>query len=87
MSHMKAISDLSKMVGNAKGQLTEPVAAFIREIERSAIPKSLVRCVLANTDPARIFPAFEQIYRSFSADLKFPARDFFNAFLMAVQSA
>jgi hypothetical protein len=81
----KALDDLRIMIGNAKGALTEPVAAFLREVERSAIPEALIKCVLANADPRSIYPSFESIYKSFTSDLQFPPKQFYDAFYVAVR--
>lgn len=37
----KAISDLEQVIGADRGQLTEPVAQFLKEIEASAIPNTI----------------------------------------------
>ncbi len=80
----KAIDDLQIMIGNAKGELTEPVAAFLREIERSAIPEALIKSILANADQKLIYSSFQSIHESFSG-LKFPPDKFFDAFYTAVR--
>jgi hypothetical protein len=61
------------------------VAAFIREIERSAIPEAIVRCALTTSDPKSIYPAFELIYKAFATELPFPCRRFFDAFYLAIK--
>jgi hypothetical protein len=81
----KSIDDLQLVIGTARGELTESVAAFIREIERSAIPESLVRCVLMNGDPSDIYPAFEVIYQAFSETISFDPKNFFSALFQAVK--
>jgi hypothetical protein len=81
----KAIHDLEVVIGSAKGELTEPVAAFIREVERSAIPESIIHCVLTNGDPAMIYPGFEVIYRAFSDSISFDPKNFFDAFVIAIK--
>jgi hypothetical protein len=64
----RALDDLSIVIGTTRGQLNESVAAFLREIERSAIPEALVKSVLTNVEPAKIFPAFDLIYKTCEAD-------------------
>src|ERR1700694_3017146 len=81
----KAVRELETIIGSARGQLTESVAAFIREIERSAIPESLSRCILADRDTDTVYPAFELIYRSFSGQLSFDPKIFFDAFCTAIR--
>src|SRR5437016_1063401 len=39
----KAIKDLEVVIGSFRGELTESVAAFIREIHRSALPAAIIR--------------------------------------------
>lgn len=80
-----AINDLSIVIGNARGELTESVAAFIREVERSAIPETLIRCVLTNGDPEAIYPAFQIIYRAFGTSISFNSENFFAALYAAIK--
>jgi hypothetical protein len=81
----KAIHDLQVVIGSGRGQLTEPVAAFIREIEKSALPESIVRCVLSNGDPNAIYPAFSVLHKAFSDTITFDSRNFFDALFVAVK--
>ena len=79
-----SISDLEVVIGSARGELSEAVAAFIREIERSAIPESVIRCVLTNSDPESIYPAFEVIFRAFAGSISFDPKRFFTALVTAI---
>jgi predicted NACHT family NTPase len=54
-------------------------------LERSAIPESLARTILSGSDTEAIYPAFELIFTSFSTQLSFKARDFFDAFHRAIR--
>src|SRR5580704_4461717 len=81
----KSINDLAVVIGNARGELTEPIAAFIREVERSAIPESIIRCVLANGDRNAIYPAFHVIHQAFADTISFDSRNFFDAFFTAIK--
>ena len=53
----KALEDLAIVLANAHGQYTESVAKFFRELEKSALPEALLRCILADTDTEPLFPA------------------------------
>jgi len=80
----RAFDDLAILIGNSKGVLTENVAAFLREVEKSAIPEAIIRCALTSGDIKLIYPAFELIYGSFT-ELPFPCQNFFDAFCTAIK--
>lgn len=81
----RAIDDLSIVIGNTRGQLNETVAAFLREVERSAIPEALVKSVLTNAEPDKIFPAFDLIHQPFKDQVPFTSEVFFKAFYTAIK--
>jgi hypothetical protein len=80
-----AIADLEMVIGADRGQLTELVAAFLRELEASAIPDTIVRTILSSEDTDQIFTAFDLVYRSFAPALNFDCRSFYNALVAAIR--
>ncbi|WP_312361257.1 hypothetical protein [Agrobacterium sp.] len=77
-----AISDLSRIIGNSHGQLTENVAVFFRELQKTAIPETLASAALCGSDPESVFPAFESFYNRFD-NLDFTSRQIFDAIFVA----
>ncbi|MCK1377699.1 NACHT domain-containing protein, partial [Bradyrhizobium sp. 24] len=81
----RAMNDLHIVIGNSRGQLNETMAAFLREVERSAIPEALIKSILTNIEPDKFFPAFDLIYQPFKDQLPFTSEKFFKAFYTAVK--
>src|SRR6516162_2928903 len=81
----KAISDLELVIGTDRGELTEPVAQFIRELEATAIPDTVLKSVLSGIDTTPIFLAFDNVYGSFRLTLSFRSKAFFDALVEAIR--
>jgi hypothetical protein len=79
------IADLEMVIGADRGELTEPVAQFLRELEASAIPDTIVRTVLSGENTENLFSAFDLVYRSFTPPLKFESKLFFTALVSAIR--
>jgi hypothetical protein len=81
----KALSDLEKVIGADRGQLTEPVAQFLKELEASAIPDTILKAVLSGINPELLFAPFDLVYKSFVPPLDFESKAFFNALVTAIR--
>lgn len=79
------IADLEMVIGADRGQLTEPVAALLRDLETSAIPDTIVRTILSGEDTDQLFPAFNLIFQSFTSTLSFDSRSFYSALVAAIR--
>ena len=79
-----AINDLIRIIGNDHGEYTDGVAAFLAEIERSAIPDALKQFALCGKETSAAFPAFDLLYKA-HAPLPFESKALFDGLAVAIK--
>ncbi|UPA23687.1 NACHT domain-containing protein [Shinella oryzae] len=80
-----AINDLVRIIGNDHGKYNDSVAAFLTDVERSAIPDALKQFVLCGKETSPAFPAFDLLYRT-HAPLPFESKALFDALAVAIKT-
>lgn len=78
----EALEDLARIIGNGHGKLDSNVAAFIRELRKTAIPETMANAALCGSNYSALFPAFDAFYQRFKK-LPFTSRELFDALHVA----
>jgi hypothetical protein len=80
-----AFEDLVRVIGGGKGEYTQQVAIFLRELERTAIPEAMQHFALCGRSPQALLPAFESLF-SACQPLPFKAAELFDALYTAMKT-
>lgn len=79
----KALEDLTRVVGNSEGKLTEDVARYLKSLERTAIPAAIAQSVLCGSNLSNIRKSFADYSNRFT-NIEFDVDQLFNALVEAI---